>query len=60
MGDTLLQFLSYFSAPAVLAALLAVLIRNLSANAVAAWLITPPVFVLIGYLMLRYLFGGFF
>jgi hypothetical protein len=53
-------FPSYFSAPAVLAALLAVLIRNLSANAVAAWLITPPVFVLIGYLMLRHLFGGFF
>ena len=46
---------SYISAPALLMALLAVLIRNLSANGVPAWLITPPVFVLVGYIMLRYL-----
>jgi hypothetical protein len=54
---------SYFSAPALLAALLAVLIRNLSANAAVppwlpAWLITPPVFVFVGYIMLRNFFMG--
>jgi hypothetical protein len=46
---------SYISSPALLTALLAVLIRNLSANGVPAWLITPPVFVFVGYIMLRYL-----
>ena len=49
----------YFSAPALLAALLAVLIRNLSYNAVLAWLITPPVWVFVSYIMLHKLISGF-
>jgi hypothetical protein len=49
---------SYISAPALLTALLAVLIRNMTRSNVPAWLITPPVFVLVGYIMLRYLFSG--
>jgi hypothetical protein len=53
-------FASYFSAPALLAALLAVLIRNLSYNGVPppwllAWLITPPVWVFVSYIMVRIL-----
>jgi hypothetical protein len=50
-GDWFLA--SYDSAPALLAALLAVLIRNLSDNGIPAWLITPPVFVFVSYIMLR-------
>ena len=50
-GDWFLA--SYSSAPALLAALLAVLIRNLSDNGIPAWLITPPVFVFVSYIMLR-------
>jgi len=49
---------SYLSAPALLTALLAVLIRNLSDNTsvppwLPAWLITPPVFVFGSYIMLH-------
>jgi hypothetical protein len=50
-GDWFLA--SYYSAPALLAALLAVLIRNLNDNGIPAWLITPPVFVFVSYIMLR-------
>jgi hypothetical protein len=53
-GDWFLA--SYSSAPALLAALLAVLIRNLSYNGVLAWLITPPVWVFVSYIMLHKLF----
>jgi hypothetical protein len=53
---------SYFTVPAVFAALLAVFIRNKTNSAVAAWLITPPAFVLVGLAMLawiaRYHVGG--
>jgi len=52
-------FASYFSAPAVFVALLAVVIRNMTRSAVPAWLITPPAFVLVGYLMLLWI-GRFF
>jgi lysylphosphatidylglycerol synthetase-like protein (DUF2156 family) len=48
-------FASYFSAPALLAALLAVLIRNLSGYGVLAWLITPPVWVFVSYIIVRIL-----
>jgi len=48
--DNALSVASYFSAPALIAALLAVLIRNLSYNGVLAWLITPPVFLFGSYL----------
>jgi hypothetical protein len=51
-------FPSYFSAPALLTAPLAVLIRNVTRSNVPAWLMTPPVFVIVGYFMLRKLFGG--
>ena len=44
---------SYFSAPSLLTALLAVLIRNMTRSDVPAWLITPPVFVFVSYIMLR-------
>ena len=53
-GDWFLA--SYFSAPALFAALLAVLIRNLSYNDIPAWLITPPAFVFVSYIMFRKLF----
>jgi len=44
---------SNFSAPAFLAALLAVLIRNLGDNGVLAWLITPLVFAFGSYIALH-------
>jgi hypothetical protein len=52
----------YFSAPAVVAALLAVVIRNMTRfdgpawrSAIPAWLLAPPVFVLVGYVMLAWI-----
>ena len=43
---------SQFSAPVFAMALLAIFIRNLSKTNIPAWLITPPVFVLIIYMMI--------
>ena len=56
--DSAWTIASYLSAPALLAAVLAVLIRNLSYNGVLAWLITPPVFVFAGCIMLLKLMEG--
>jgi hypothetical protein len=62
--DNALSVASHFSAPAFIAALLAVLIRNLSDNAgvppwLPAWLITPPVFVFASYIMLHGFMGNY-
>jgi hypothetical protein len=50
-------FSSYFSAPAVFAALVAVLARNMTPYnpGLAAWLVSPPAFVIVGFLMVRWM-----
>jgi Sec-independent protein secretion pathway component TatC len=57
--DNALSVASHFSAPAIIAALLAVLIRNLSYSGVLSWLITPPVFVFGSYIMLHGVIGNY-
>jgi hypothetical protein len=43
---------SYVSVPALLAALLAIYIRNVSDHDLPPWIITPPVFVFVSYFMI--------
>jgi hypothetical protein len=55
-----LFFAWYFARPALLMVPLALLVRNLSSTNVYAWLVTVPVFLLVGYLFIINLFFPFF